>query len=125
MATATEEKKSGRKRKKFNKSAAIRDYLETHPDTSPKEVADTLKAKHRVNVSAQLVSNIKHNLHAKSAKPGKRGPKPNKKRGRKPGAAVADKFSMKDLLAAKELVAQLGSVEAASSALKALALLNN
>jgi hypothetical protein len=121
MSTATEDKKTGRKRKKFNKSAAIREYLESHPDSSPKEIADTLKAKHRVNVSAQLVSNIKHNLNAK---PGKRGPKPGKKRGRKPGA-TADKFSMQDLLAAKHLVAQLGSVEAASSALKALALLNN
>ena len=119
MSTATEAKKS-RKRKKFNKSAAIRAYLESHPDASPKDVSETLKAKHRVTVSAQLVSNIKHGINAK---PGKRGPK-GKKRGRKPGSR-ADKFSMQDLLAAKHLVAQLGSVEAAASALKALAMLNN
>jgi hypothetical protein len=123
MATATAEKK--RRKRKFNKSAAIRDFLESHSDTSPKEVAETLKAKHRVNISAQLVSNIKHNMNAKPGKPGKRGPKPGKRRGRKPGTAGVAKFSMQDLLAAKQLVAQLGSVEAASSALKALAMLNN
>ncbi|MGD9646445.1 MAG: helix-turn-helix domain-containing protein [Pirellulales bacterium] len=121
MATATAEKKTRRKRK-FNKSAAIREYLESHPETSPKEIADALKAKHKVNVSAQLVSNIKHNMNAK---PGKRGPKAGKRRGRKPGSVGAEKFSMQDLLAAKHLVAQLGSVEAATSALKALAALNN
>ncbi len=124
MATATAEKKTRRKRK-FNKSAAIREFLESHPDTSPKEVADTLKSKHRINVTAQLVSNIKHNMNAKASKPGKRGPKPGKRRGRKPGSATSDRFSMQDLLAAKQLIAQLGSVEAASSALKALAVLNN
>jgi hypothetical protein len=47
-----------------NKSQAIRDALAAHPDKSPSEIAEELKAK-GLDVNAQYVSTIKSNAKAK------------------------------------------------------------
>ena len=53
------------KREAVNKSQAIRDALDAHPDKSPSEIAEDLKAK-GLDVNAQYVSTIKSNAKAKS-----------------------------------------------------------
>lgn len=50
-----------------NKSQAIRDALQAHPDKSPLEIAEALKAK-GLDVNAQYVSTIKSNAKAKGRK---------------------------------------------------------
>ena len=118
MATVAEPaKKPRRKRRKFNKSAAIRAYLEKHPDAAPMAVAKAV-SKPGNKVSPQLVSNIKHNMGAKKAKRGR------------PRKALASRkasengLSLDHLLAAKKLVDQLGGVEVAVNAINALATLS-
>jgi hypothetical protein len=55
------------KRETVNKSQAIRDALEAHPDKSPSEISEQLKAK-GLDVNAQYVSTIKSNAKAKGRK---------------------------------------------------------
>jgi hypothetical protein len=55
------------KKETINKSQEIRDALAAHPDKSPAEIADQLKAK-GLEVNAQYVSTIKSNVNAKSRK---------------------------------------------------------
>ena len=62
----------------INKSQAIRDALQAHPERSPSEIAEQLKAK-GLDVNAQYVSTIKSNAKAKGRKVVKR---------RKPGRLV-------------------------------------
>jgi hypothetical protein len=50
-----------------NNSQAIRDALEAHPEKSPSEIAENLKAK-GLDVNAQYVSTIKSNTKAKGLK---------------------------------------------------------
>jgi hypothetical protein len=50
-----------------NKSQAIRDALDAHPDKSPSEISEQLKAKGLI-VNAQYVSTIKSNAKAKGRK---------------------------------------------------------
>jgi hypothetical protein len=91
-------------RPKKNKSQLIRDYKAKHPEAKPGAIVEALKV-HKVKYA--LVSNVLHNAKAK------------KRRGRKPshnGAAL----NLESLLAAKKLVAQLGSIEHAKSALSVL-----
>jgi len=103
-------------RSKVNKSAKIREMLEKlgGQDGSPKAVVEAL-AKDGLKVPTGLVSNIKHAM-----KVGKNGRKASGKRDRKP-SLNGQAFSVSDLLAAKQLVEALGSVEAAESAVAALA----
>jgi len=55
------------KRETANKSQAIRDALTAHPEKSPLEIAEALKAK-GLDVNAQYVSTIKSNAKAKRRK---------------------------------------------------------
>ena len=55
------------KKETVNKSQAIRDSLHAHPEKSPSEIAETLKAK-GLDVNAQYVSTIKSNANAKEKK---------------------------------------------------------
>ena len=55
------------KRETINKSQAIRDALQAHPEKSPSEIAEQLKAK-GLDVNAQYVSTIKSNAKAKGRK---------------------------------------------------------
>ena len=52
----------------INKSQAILNALEAHPEKSPSEIAEGIKAK-GLNVNAQYVSTIKSNAKAKDRKP--------------------------------------------------------
>lgn len=112
-----------------NKSQAIREYYEAHPDAKPKAVVEALAAK-GVVVTPAFVSTIKSTSINKGAKPaakGKRGPKPGasvkapKVAAAKPAAAKSTGgVSIDTLIKAKSLVKELGGIENALSALAAL-----
>ncbi|WP_254509896.1 hypothetical protein [Anatilimnocola floriformis] len=93
-----------------NKSSAIREYKEANPTAQPKEIAEAL-VKSGVEVSAQFVSTVLSNAKKKGGKVGKRGPKPK----------VAASGGIEHLVEAKKLVDKLGGIDAAKSALEALA----
>jgi len=98
-----------------NKSSEIRNYKDANPTASPKEIAEAL-GKQGIGVSAQFVSTVLSNAKKKGGKIGKRGPKPGRK-----AAAAAAIGDVQQLIKAKKLVDQLGGVEAARSAINALA----
>ena len=103
-------------KRKVNKSQAIREMIESMggQDAAPKAVVEALAGK-GLKVATGLVSNIKFAM-----KKGKKGRKRGRPPGRKPSAnGVA--ISLGNLLAAKKLVEQLGSIEAAASAVAVLA----
>lgn len=112
-----------------NKSQAIREYYEAHPDAKPKAVVEALAAK-GVVVTPAFVSTIKSTSINKGAKPaakGKRGPKPGasvkapKVAAAKPAAAKSTGgVSIDTLIKAKGLVKELGGIDNAMSALAAL-----
>jgi hypothetical protein len=113
-----------------NKSQAIREYYEAHPDAKPKAVVEALAAK-GVVVTPAFVSTIKSTSINKGPKPaaakGKRGPKPGasvkapKVAAAKPAAAKSTGgVSIDTLIKAKSLVKELGGIESAMSALAAL-----
>jgi hypothetical protein len=54
--------------KRGAKTQAVRDYLDAHPDASPKEIVEGLKAQ-GMKVKITLVNGIKYN---KRSKPGRR-----------------------------------------------------
>jgi hypothetical protein len=95
---------------KKSKSAAIRDFREANADAGPKAIAEALNAD-GYNVNAQFVSTVLSNQK-------RRGGAPLGKRGRKPMGGLAN---MNDLLAAKEMVAKVGSVLQARAAIEAYA----
>ncbi len=82
---------------KRNKSAAIRAIVQANPTASVKEIQAELLAK-RLKVSPALIHQVK---------------------GRKP--STNGHVSMEGLLAAKAMVAKLGSVQAAKAALDSFA----
>ncbi len=101
-------------KRKVNKSAAIRETIEKlgGQDAAPKAVVEAL-AGQGLKVGTGLVSNIKTAMKKKG-----------KKRGRPPGrkpSTNGEAISLHGLIAAKKLVDQLGSVDAAKSAIDALA----
>ncbi len=112
-----------------NKSQAIREYYEAHPDAKPKAVVEALAAK-GVVVTPAFVSTIKSTSINKGAKPaakGKRGPKPGasvkapKVAAAKPAAVKSTGgVSIDSLIKAKSLVKELGGIDSAMSALAAL-----
>jgi hypothetical protein len=97
-----------------NKSAAIREYLKTHPNAGPTEVCKELKKK-GLTIAPALVSNVK--AAAAGKKIGGR---------RKPGrpARGSDTVSISALLEAREFVDRVGGVAQAERILKALGKLN-
>jgi hypothetical protein len=100
------------KREAVNKSQAIRDALEAHPEKSPSEIAEQLKAK-GLNVNAQYVSTIKSNAKAKGRKVVKR---------RKPGHLVAGHGSAEHIMkAGLHFIVLAGGVEQARERLVGLA----
>ncbi len=107
MATATAEKKT-RKRRKVNRSALIRSHLESNPTARPKEIAVSIKKEHRIIVSPQLISNLKHQMGS---------PTGTSKFGR---PSSSDILSISALVDAKKLVDQLG-IEKVKRALDVLA----
>lgn len=77
-----------------NKSAAIRDYLESNPNAKPKEIVEHLQSK-GMDVTPAFVSTIKSKLLSSgqlSAGGGSAAaPAPTKRRGRPKGAGAARK----------------------------------
>jgi hypothetical protein len=101
------------KREAVNKSQAIRDALAAHPEKSPSEIAEQLRAK-GMDVNAQYVSTIKSNAKAK-------GRKKLVKR-RKPGSVVAGHGSAEHIMkAGLHFVVLAGGIEQARERLVGLA----
>ena len=95
----------------INKSQAIRDALEAHPEKSPSEIAEQLKAK-GLDVNAQYVSTIKSNAKAKGRKVAKR---------RKPGSVVTGHGSAEHIMkAGLHFIVLAGGVESARERLVGL-----
>jgi hypothetical protein len=111
----------GRSRGGVNKSQAIREYLANNPNAPPKDVAEALRAQ-GIRVSSQLVSNVKTMRGTRGRRAGRpaaagRGAG---RRGARRGRAGADSISVQNLLDAKRVIEQVGSVEAVRKALDAL-----
>lgn len=131
-----------------NKSAAIRDYLETNADAKPKEIVEHLKSQ-GMDVTPAFVSTIKSKLLSSgqisagggtssggAAKATKRRGRPKgaavkkaTRRGRAPKAAAtaapaasasSGNVSIDGIVLAKKLADQLGGVDKARAALAAL-----
>ena len=104
-----------RRRSGVNKSQAIREYLQTQPGATPKEIVAAL-AQQGVKVSEGLAGNVKYTSANRG--PGRR------RRGRPPGRggrpAGGGALSAQDLLDAKKLADQLGGIDQARRALEAL-----
>jgi soluble cytochrome b562 len=94
------------KRETVNKSQAIRDALDAHPDKSPSEIAEELKAK-GLDVNAQYVSTIKSNAKAKSRRT------KLVRRGR-----AGSRNGLGPVGAALEFIREAGGLEAAKHALQ-------
>lgn len=92
-----------------NKSQAIRDALAAHPDKSPSEIAEALKAK-GMDVNAQYVSTIRSNAKAKGRK--------NKFVKRRKPSARASHNGLGPLGAALEFIRAAGGLEEAKHALQ-------
>lgn len=92
-----------RSKKGASKSAAIRDYKTDHPDSKPKEIAESLNQA-GYKITPQYVSTILSNDRTKTS---------NGRRRRGIGASP----SMDQLLAVKKLVNEVGGVEAAQQAI--------
>jgi len=101
------------RRDAVNKSQAIRDALAAHPEKSPLEIAESLKAK-GLKVNAQYVSTIKSNAKAKGLK--------KVVRRRKPGQLVAGHGSAEHIMkAGLHFILLAGGVEQARERLVGLA----
>jgi hypothetical protein len=99
------------RRETINKSQAIRHALEAHPDKSPSEIAESLKAKGLV-VNSQYVSTIKSNAKAKGRKVVKR---------RKPRRLVTGNGSADHIMkSGLHFIVLAGGVEAARERLVGL-----
>jgi len=102
------------RRETVNKSQAIRDALEAHPEKSPSEIAESLKAK-GLNVNAQYVSTIKSNAKTK-------GLKRRVVKRRKPGQLIAGHGSAEHIMkAGLHFIVLAGGVEQARERLVGLA----
>jgi len=113
-------KRGGRSRGGVNKSQAIREYLEQNANAAPKDVAAALQGQ-GVRVSSQLVSNVKTMMgrRAKRGRGAARRKTTRRTTGRGGRVGVAS-ISVQDLMDAKRVVEQVGSVEAVRKALDAL-----
>jgi len=93
-----------RVKKSGSKSAAIREYQSANPDAKPKEIAENLN-KSGFKITPQYVSTILSSARKKRNGNGRR---------RRP---VEIGSSLDHLLAAKKLVREVGSLEAAQQAI--------
>ncbi len=105
------------KRRKRNKSAAIRAYLEANPEAGPTQVVEALKAK-KMTVTPTLVSNVKNRMSHGQMGTGRRG------RPGRPALGTSDKVSIASLLEAKKFAEHVGSIDAARQALDTLSRLS-
>lgn len=103
-----------KKSKGPNKSKAIRDYYDAHPNAKPKEVVVALKKK-GIHVNAQFVSTIRSVSKKKGGKIGRPGRPVGS--GRRPGSG---EVSYDSLLRVKRIVDEMGGIGQARNALTAL-----
>ena len=94
-------------KRKINKSAAIRAEIDKHPKAGSSGIVQIL-AEQGIQVTAQLVSNVK----ARMAQ--------GKGRGRKPGRPVGSSLTVAQLMVASDFARQMGGVEKAAAALATL-----
>lgn len=101
-----------KKKSAGNRSQAIRDYLAEHPQATAGEIVPAL-ARQGIEVSAGLVSNVKHAVThgTKPLVPGRADGR--RRRG-------VSQLSAENLFEAKRLVDELGGIDAARQALEAL-----
>lgn len=92
----------------INRSKVIREFKDDNPDAKPKRISSFLKDKYGVSVSPQYVSSILSNAKRKGGKIGKRG------RPRKPSESVGSN----ELFLVKQLIEQVGSIDAARQAIQ-------
>jgi hypothetical protein len=101
-----------KRRRKINKSQAIRDYLAKNPSATPSVIQEAL-AKKGLTVGASLISQVKY----KPASKGRR-----KKRGRPARASASSRrIGLAQLVEAKALADKMGGVARARQALDMLA----
>lgn len=107
-----------KKKRRVNKSEAIRKYLAGNPDATPSEIIPALREK-GIKVTPGLVSNVKS-----TSGPNRRRRKNSRKKKivkmRRPGRRAATELSAVDLVAVKELADQLGGINEARRALDML-----
>ena len=108
-----------RKKRKNNKSAAIRDYLAANPQAGPTEVVKAL-AEQKVKVTSTHVSNVKSRLAAGHAV-GTRSVGRPRKNAVVVTAAAGTPVTIELLVEAKKMVDRCGSMENAQRALSSLA----
>ncbi len=111
-ATSAPKKKVRRKRR-GNKSRAIREYLSDHPNASPTEVVEALKQR-RMRVTPAMVSTTKWKMSQADGSTG------NGRRGRKPGRGSSSRISVNALMIAKRAAEQTGGVDELERAISAL-----
>jgi len=116
MAKKRVTKKAGAPAKrKVNKSKAIRDFKAANADAGPKEIAAAL-GKQKIKVSAAFVSSVL-STSKKKQETSRRVGRPRKAKKRAPSAS----FTVTELMQAKKLAEEVGSLEKAKAALDALA----
>ncbi|HWB00291.1 MAG TPA: hypothetical protein VG713_17475 [Pirellulales bacterium] len=106
-----------RKRRRRNKSAIIREYLQQNPDTRPSAVVAALRQR-KVKVSPTLVSNVRARMSAAN----ERGAGKPRRSGRSSGS---HSVSVSDLVLARKFADALGSINAALRALETLSKLSS
>ena len=100
-------------KRKVNKTAAVKEFLEANPNAGPKEVVEAL-AKNKISVTPNYISNIKSK--------GKSGGKQVKRRGRKKAAVQASTGGLLSgkLAEAIKLVEKVGGIDKAKETLDAV-----
>jgi hypothetical protein len=99
--------------KRGARSQAVRDYLGEHPEASPKEIVDGLKAR-GIKVKVTLVNSIKYK---KPAKGGRRRAPSLRVAARRAGSAAV---TVDQLLEVKRLADSLGGVDHVRKAVEML-----
>jgi hypothetical protein len=99
--------------KRGARSQAVRDYLQEHPEASPKEIVDGLKAR-GIKVKVTLVNSIKYK---KPSKTGRRHAPSLRVAARKAGAA---EVTVEQLLECKRLADSMGGIDRVRNAVELL-----
>jgi hypothetical protein len=102
-----------RRRRKINKSQAIRDYLATNPSATPSAIKEALAEK-GIKVGASLISQVKY-------KPGvTKGKRKRRAMAGRPAGRRGEAVDIEMLVAAKAIADKLGGVARAKEALTLL-----
>lgn len=108
VAVKAKKSRPGRRRGGVNKSKVVREVLAAHPSLGPTEISTIVKDKHGLDVSVQLVSNIKSKVGGLFSK-------------RPFGRPRSIDLTVTELVQVKEWADKLGGVDRAQKALATLA----